>query len=427
MVMKISEGERGQILAMTVLAMTMLLGFVALAVDVGLLFREKRTAQIAADSAAIAAAMNYQYKGSSYATAAADAAAAANGFTNTADVVVTPSPTDGYHTGTGYIEVDIVHSTQTTLMGMFGFPTVTVGARAVAGTIGGPACMYVTDPTDSDTFYIKGKGTVTAPACGIQVNSTSLNATCNQGAAQVNAPYMHIVGGQDVGGPCKSTPKTPISTGVAPVGDPFDNFTGPTSTSQCTTNNVGMDASGNLTGTITGPGAGNTACYTFSTTSKGKTKPAAVNLSAATLGPGTYVFMSGVNLSGTVTVNSGTLDIEQGTFSQGNAQLSITAPASKSNPYNGIALMQPSTNTTASSCDTSAPCLQIQFGSGNENLNGIIYAPTSEVYMQDEGGGVQAAGLVAYQLYVNSSLDLTDSYNDANPGTTPLVKVALVE
>jgi hypothetical protein len=313
-------------------------------------------------------------------------------------------------------------------MGMFGFPTVTVGARAVAGTVGGPACMYVTDPKDKDTFYIKGKGTVTAPACGIQVNSTSQDATCNQGAAQVNAPYMHIVGGQDVGGPCKATPKTPVDTGVAPVGDPFDNFTGPTTAAQCTTNNVGMDASGNLTGTITGPGAGNTACYTFSTVGKnGKSTPAAVNLSTATLGPGTYVFMSGVNLGGTVTVTSGTLDIEQGTFSQGNAQLSITAPASKSNPYNGIALMQPSTNTTASSCDTSAPCLQIQFGSGNENLDGLIYAPTSEVYMQDEGGGVQAAGVVAYQIYVNSALTLTDSYNDANPTTTPLVKVALVE
>ena len=33
------------------------------------------------------------------------------------------------------------------------------------------------------------------------------------------------------------------------------------------------------------------------------------------------------------------------------------------------------------------PCLQLQFGSGYGNINGIVYAPTSQVYQQDNGGG----------------------------------------
>lgn len=215
----------------------------------------------------------------------------------------------------------------------------------------------------------------------------------------------------------QSNPQTPVVTGAAPVGDPFNNLTGPTPTNgECTSTSTVTTISASLTG----PGTGNSICYTKAVTISG-------GGSGITLGAGTYVFEAGVTLSGTITVNSGTIDIEQGTFSQGNANLNITAPTSGT--YNGIAIMQPSTNTTASTCKGGAgtPCLQIQFGSGTENLTGIIYAPTSEVYMQDEGGGVQAGGVVADQIYVNSDLILTDSYNDSNASTTPLRKVALVE
>jgi hypothetical protein len=76
---------------------------------------------------------------------------------------------------------------------------------------------------------------------------------------------------------------------------------------------------------------------------------------------------------------------------------------------------------------TTATCLQIQFGSGNQNLNGIIYAPWATVFLQDQGGGVQAAGVIAYDLRSNSSLTITNSYNDANPSTTPLKSIAMVE
>ena len=49
---------------MTALSMTVLVGFLALAIDVGMLFRAKRNMQIAADAAAIAGALDYKYNGS---------------------------------------------------------------------------------------------------------------------------------------------------------------------------------------------------------------------------------------------------------------------------------------------------------------------------------------------------------------------------
>ena len=53
--------ERGQAMIFTVLCMTIMLGFMSLAVDVGLLFRAKRMIQTAADSGAIAGATELNY------------------------------------------------------------------------------------------------------------------------------------------------------------------------------------------------------------------------------------------------------------------------------------------------------------------------------------------------------------------------------
>ena len=54
--MKRLKDENGQALIITALCMTCLFGFAALATDVGLMLRENRLLQIAADSAAIAGA-----------------------------------------------------------------------------------------------------------------------------------------------------------------------------------------------------------------------------------------------------------------------------------------------------------------------------------------------------------------------------------
>ncbi len=50
--MKRLKEASGQVLVMTALSITVLLGFIAFATDVGLLLHERRMAQTAADSAA---------------------------------------------------------------------------------------------------------------------------------------------------------------------------------------------------------------------------------------------------------------------------------------------------------------------------------------------------------------------------------------
>ena len=57
-----------------------------------------------------------------------------------------------------------------------------------------------------------------------------------------------------------------------------------------------------------------------------------------------------------------------------------------------------------------------------------MYVPGATLFMQDDGGGNQVAGIVAYKLYDKSSdLIITKSYNLAHSTTTPLSAIALVE
>ena len=77
--------ESGQILFLATIAMVVLLGFSALAVDVGLLYSTRRRMQMAADGAAIAGATALR-DGQNYAKAANDVASF-NGFTNSQNKV----------------------------------------------------------------------------------------------------------------------------------------------------------------------------------------------------------------------------------------------------------------------------------------------------------------------------------------------------
>src|ERR1700739_1546140 len=93
---KILKDQTGQVLVMTALSMTVLVGFLALAIDVGMLFGAKRNMQIAAAAAAIAGALDYKYNSSvSSAQAAGEAAATANGLTATGTCPIS-DPTKTY-------------------------------------------------------------------------------------------------------------------------------------------------------------------------------------------------------------------------------------------------------------------------------------------------------------------------------------------
>jgi hypothetical protein len=422
--MKIRKDESGSILAIVAICLPILMGFAGLAMDVGLLFRAKRNLQVVADSAAVAAALDYLYNNSaSSAQSAALASAAANGIvpaTGGPHIAVNTPPSAGPNAGVaGFIEVIITDPSPTFFLGMISHSSsVGVTARAVAGAPGPSAdCVYVLDPTASGAMTLQGSFDVDANHCGVVIDSLDPDALQFTGSGgTLIAGSVSVVGG-DGGAIGDSTP-TPI-TGSSPVSDPLENSypspAGGAANSECSSVDT---ATTTITGTIAGPGAGNSVCYTQPRT-----------LNNVTLGNGIYVFENGVTLSGnivsTVTSNGGaTLEIESGSFNVntgtvlGTALVPFTAPTM--GPTNGIVLMEPLANKSQ---------ITIQKGDASGSLTGIIYAPGAQLYLQDSGGGLGltiTSDIIVDQLFDKTATININSYSASYPNS-PLRAVTLVE
>ena len=411
--MKILRDESGQTLVLTALCTMALLGFIALALDVGVLFRAKRNMQTAADSAAIAAAVDYMYNASApSAQAAGMNASASNGFTDGdsgTSVTLSIPAADGPNAGVaGFSEAVVSQPVPTVFMRLFGRSSVMLKTRAVAADPGtGTACIWLMAPTGPG-LVLQGNYDIEAPHCGIYVNSTTSDAmkvTGNGGT--VNATFLDVVGNSSLQHDSYPTSAT-MNSGTRK--DPWGNLVGPDPASACNAANTVTAAT--VTSANLKPALNGVVCFSA----------ANVTLSAGLTLPGgaVYVAENGVQIGGTMTIgsatNGATLDVYSGTFNQGTSVLSIYAPTSGT--YNGIALMQPYTNTNQ---------LQVQFGSGNQVLDGYIYAPGAQVYLQDHGGGITATGIVAASLFDKASTITVPSYDAANPATTPNRRVVLVE
>lgn len=411
------DNESGQVIILTALFMTVLLGFLALGIDVAMLFRARRNVQIAADAAAIGATMDYYYNGSvSAAQTVGKADSAANGITDGvkgATVTINCPPTSGPNTSAGgcngFFEAKIKQPNGTAFMSLFNHSSVDVGARAVAGTPGGTtACVYILDPTASSALELQGSFDMTAAKCGIVVNSNSSSAIKFTGAGgSLTAGSVSVVGGA-TGHTEDSTPA--VVTGAAAISDPL-NEPGPTPTNgKCTSTSTATS----LTGVIASP-SGGVVCFTK-----------AVSLNNVTLGTGWYVFENGVTTNGTIATGAGgaTIDVQNGGFNVNTGTvLNLVAPTTSINGLSsGIALMEPTGNTSQ---------IKIQKGNATGNLTGIIYAPSAELYLQDSGGDKNGGIILTTDLIVGTLFDKTanltiNSYSLSHP-TTPLKSITLVE
>ena len=442
--MRFLRSEEGQMAVLSALSITLLLGFVAMALDVSLLFRARRNAQIAADSGATAAVMNYHYNQSTaLAKTAGKTASSNNGITdgtNGATVVINMPPSMGPNTGQAtFAEALVTQPNPTFFMKLFGIGSVNVAARAVAGNVGGAkACGYLPNPTAPATLNLQGAYTIsggpnstggTVPACGIVDDSINANAVKVTGSGgTLNTAFVATAGGQGGSG---STSPTTVTTGVSGLpGDPLATRVAqePQPASGCTQTSTLTTITTANAGSVTGSNANNVVCFSNAVT---------INNGVVLLGSSNgvdYVFENGVTIGvgSTVTFGSGTYDSSANTFSstsgatmeiysssltQGsNSVLNIYAPTA--GDTNGIAIWQVASDSNP---------LQVQFGSNNQVLDGFIYAPGAAVTLHDNGGGVVATGFVANSLTVKSSSLRLPNYNLANAATTPLTQILLVE
>jgi Flp pilus assembly protein TadG len=399
--MKTLCDESGQTLVLAALCMALLLGFLALAVDVGLLFHARRVMQTAADSGAIAGAEEITYGD---VTAAAQADAALNGVSNGvqgATVIVNQPPANGPYAGNAaYVEVIASQPQQTYFMNVFGRNSVGVTGRAVATLTPTQNCIYTLGASGTD-ISISGGSVVQTPGCGIIDNSSSSTALQVAGQSTLTATSIGIVGGYSVSSGSAVNPNP--TTGVAPINDPLASLMPPSfSASSCLTNpNFG----GGGTYTV---GAGGTTCYNGLTVAGGTT---------VYFNPGVYVINGAFSVSGGAALSGSgvTFYLTPGASVSitGGGVLDLIAPTSGT--YNGILFYEDRSDTQSGSIA----------GGAYSTLEGILYFPDASLALNGGSSSQVYASVIAGALSISGGTTLKN-YAIINPAT-PLTTPKLVE
>jgi Flp pilus assembly protein TadG len=384
------KSRRGQAALFVTLSLPLTAAMLGLVVDVGWSYYQRQVAQAAADAAALSAAAQVYKAGgtvicnsgivwcnttpttcavsptnppsNSFDTACLYAKQ--NGFVATAkqNVTITANkgtpPTVSGVSPTYYVTVRISQQLPFTFLSVLRQGNShTLTARSTAGVFppwsGG--CIYTLDPTDVD-MPLNGNTSLDT-SCGIYNNSTNSGAITISGS---NA-YIHATGGSAiniVGGYSEqnSGELSPVpTTGVTPTFDPFQNLVAPPTTSPCVTYSNQNTLSGG------------TYCNQIST-----------NGGILKLDPGTYILPYGLSVGGNAKIQMSNnvgdgsggvfLYISGGSISAaGGTDITLSAPTSGT--YKGLLMWQPSSNTNASSLS----------GGSNEQLNGVLYFPTSDL------------------------------------------------
>jgi hypothetical protein len=403
--MKILKEESGQTVVVAAAFMGLLaLGFMAFALDVGTLFREKRMAQAAADAAALAAAEESANASSNEQTVA-NAMATLNGFntsaaTNPATVTLSSVSPSGF-TGSTYIQATVSMPVKTFFLGAFrsADSTMSVAASAIAGGGNVSQTCVCLEGTSGEVLNMSNDATLNASGCGVVDNSTSSNAISVVGSSTITALSV----GAAASSWFNSTniqPTTAITSSHILQG--LTSTCAPTMPTAPTWSSCNADPGGS-SGTFTfGPASATSViCYTGLTIG--------ANGSTCTLNPGIYVinngelhFDGGTNLGGNgvffYLTGTASLVIDNGASAvlvAGGATESggATAPSVSNNgvSYNGIVIYQ-------AASDTAGMSLQ---GGSSTYINGAVYTPGATLTVGNGSGSTFDGGIVASSLVMD--------------------------
>jgi hypothetical protein len=430
--------RRAKVAALTALALVPVLSVAALAIDGGMLLSNRRQAQRAADSAALAAAVdlftNWNTNGGSdksgSAAKSALTTAAANGYSNdgvSSTVTVNIPPQSGPFAGQkGFAEVVITYNQSRFLSGVLGSGALKVGARAVARGTWVPANpgILVLDQTDNNTLDVTSSGDVTVTNGGsIDVDSKSANggATCsNSGnitASTINLSdntYNASNSGTLVGTINYNQPPTPdpLASLPEPSQPPLPGLSTSVlallGSSYSTTNGVNYSGSATIDlypgyyGGIKLTGSGSIVLHDNPDGSPGIYYIDSQGLSISNSGS-----MSGSNV---MIYSAGTGNISL----TGSGSLNLSPPTSGT--YQGVTLFQERSSNKQISIT----------GSGNMTMSGTFYAAAAKVSITGSGGYNNTIGSqwIAYQMAVTGQGSFTVNYNSK---ATPTRSIQLVE
>ncbi len=411
--MKILRDESGQAIVVSAAFLALIaIGFLAFAIDVGYLFRQKRLAQAAADAAALAAAAEVTAGYASNQQTVANAMAKLNGFDTTLSVnpatVVLSTPGSGSFSGSAYVQATVSRPVPTYFLGAFSnsLARVSVAATAIAGSMSSsPTCVCLTGTT-GQVLQLTNNSRLNAPGCGVVANSGSSNAVGIVGGSVLSGLSLGTVSttwnnSSNVNNNGSISSSTKIIQGIT-------NACSPATPAAPAYSGCVADPGGSY-GTFTwGPAtASSVICYNGLTVG--------ANGATVTLKPGIYVinsgslhFLSGANnrsnlggngvffyllgSSSLVIDNGANVNLVAGGTVQANG---TTAPSVGS--YNGLLFYQASSNTAAVSLQ----------GGSSTYIRGSLYAPGAALSIGNGSGAVVSGGIVAKSLAMTGGGTLT--------------------
>lgn len=402
--MSFRKEDAGQSLVLTAIFMGFVsVGFLALAVDTGMLFRDKRIAQSAANAAALGAANEVAAGRTSNAQAVANQLATLNGLS------VTPSLstlTSFHGVNSQYVQVSVSGSFPTYFLGAFNqnLATLPVGASAIAGGSNSSSTCVCVEATSGQDLYVYGAGKIQAPTCGIVVDSTSSNAAVMNGASSINAMSVGVVSTSWVDSGSNWT----NTSGTIQYTVPGAPSCGPTMPTAPSYNPASCTSAGGGSTTQTFGPASATSVICYTNLSIG------YNGAYDVLNPGIYVITGNLafedgngshsNTGGNgvffyltstahLTINNGAIV----SLTSGGSLESDGVTTAPSTGYNGVLFYQATGNTNTITLS----------GGSTSYLNGALYAPSANLSIT---GGVNVnlmQGIVVNNLTVNSASTLT--------------------
>ena len=400
------SSQQGAITILVALLLPVLLGLMALAIDMGFVLVKRNQMQVAADAAALLAANARQHgEDIQVASDLAYMATAANGFRDQVEnVVVTvtipPGGSQSFASDTHYVRVTLTQPVHAFLAWIFGVTQTDTSATAIAGPSGGGnPCLLTLGTTGSAALSVVGNSVVTASTCGIYINSNSPTALQLTGNASVTARSIQVVGGYTATG---NVNVSSVTTGATATTDPFATLPMP-AFSGCNFTNYTYKGNTSLTlmpGTYCG----------------------GMNISgnhAVTFSPGLYVlYGGGINFTGNIApiTGHGVTFYNSGNGSSypyqslnlgSNASLDLSAPTSGT--YAGMLLMQDPLNTQAATI----------IGNTGTVLAGNLYFPKNALTLNgNTGTEIPIGSVVSQKVSVtgNTQFSMTNIYGGAGAG-----------
>jgi len=378
--------EKGQALILIALAVIGIFGMTALAVDGGAALLDRRNAQSAADSAALAAAL--AKINSTDWIAKGLLQAEINGYQNDGEsntVHIHCPPEDEQYAGDDeYMEVIIESSVQTSFGRVLGVNTVHNQVKAIThvtpakvAPLYSGAAMVALKPDGRGAFRSHGTNSTVLTGSGIFVNSKDSCAFEQVGNSVINTPSgIQIVGDACLHG--SVTPANSITSGASPVAYPPANLPPEPTCTRAAIQSDDTLSPGSWSGTF--PPSGVTH-----------------------LQPGTYcvdgMFM--VNAHDTLIGNEVLIYMHSGNVHwDGNAQINLTAP--HSGPYAGLLIYMPMSNDEG----------MIINGNSDSSFVGTFLAPASDVQINGTAGSEgYHSQVIGYTIDLIGTADMLVDYD----------------